>query len=430
MLVALFEDQAYENFLPLTYTRPVFECRCGMRTFKERIQSMYPESEIFLFTRDYLVPTLRRNSPPVNDVNAIDDDVLLVNGMLMANGEIRRLVEEKLSKNTLISCHHRTVLAHLKEKTARKYGEVLCKPLTHVSAKNLMKECKKLETQNSPLCSYPWDLINENTELIKEDFKALGKKKSEGTIDERAAIYGEEENVYVGKDSFVEANVTLDARDGPIYIGEGTEVHGGSRITGPTYIGDNTRIVSGLIREGCNIGDVCRIGGEVEETIIHGYANKYHTGFVGHAYIGEWVNIAADTTTSDIKNTYGTIRVSLDGKTVDSGQMKMGCFIGDYAKTSIGTKIYAGKKIGIASQMHGFIAEDIPSFTIWAKSLGWDPVELYLESAIKTQKRMMARREVKQTKEDIELLKRLFEMTAKDRRAAGVQKARFQTNFQ
>jgi len=120
MLVALFEDQAYENFLPLTYTRPVFECRCGMRTFKERIQSMYPESEIFLFTRDYLVPTLRRNSPPVNDVNAIDDDVLLVNGMLMANGEIRRLVEEKLSKNTLISCHHRTVLAHLKEKTARK----------------------------------------------------------------------------------------------------------------------------------------------------------------------------------------------------------------------------------------------------------------------------------------------------------------------
>lgn len=426
MIVALFEDEAYANFLPLTYTRPVFECRSGMFSFLERAQRMFSESGFVLFTRDYLVPTFRRRfSSPVNEPNSIDDDVLLINGTLIINEEVKRLIEKKLGRNVLIMQQGRTALAHLGERVARKHGEEFCKPFTRLASEKLFRECKTLEASNLHLLTYPWDLVDSNAKLIEEDYSGLGMKGCEGTMHDRVTVYGDEEKVYVGEESFVEASVTLDAREGPIYIGSETVVHAGSRISGPTYIGNKTIITSGLIREGCSVGHVCRVGGELEETIVQGYTNKYHTGFIGHAYIGEWVNLGAATTNSDLKNTYGTVRVVKEGKKLDTGQIKVGCFIGDHAKTSIGTQIYTGRKIGVASHVHGFVTEDVPSFTIWAKSLGAKPVELELESAIQTQERVLSRRGVKQTGEDLELLKKLFEITAGEREEAGVVKERF-----
>src|SRR3989304_3506179 len=426
MIVALFEDESYENLLPLTYMRPVFECRSGMFSLLERAHKAYPESKFLLFTRNYLAPTLKKRvSHTVNETDAIDDETLLINASLVVNEKTKQLIEKKLAKNTLIMQKGKIALANLSEDTARNHGKELCKPLTALTLKKLMKSCKTLEASDLPLLNYPWDFVNKNAELIREDYAASEKKESEGTIDSRVAVYGNQENVYVGKGSFIEAYVTLDARDGPIFIGNETMVHTGSRITGPTYIGNKTIIPSGLIREGCSIGPVCRIGGELEETIIQGYTNKYHTGFIGHAYIGEWVNIGAAPTNSDLKNTYGNIQVDIQGKNVDTATTKVGCFIGDHAKTSIGTQIYTGKKIGIASHVHGFVTKDVPSFTIWSESLGSKPAELYLKSAIETQKRVMARRNVKQSKEDIELLTKLFEITAPERKKSGVARKKF-----
>jgi len=168
------------------------------------------------------------------------------------------------------------------------------------------------------------------------------------------------------------------------------------------------------------------VGGELEETVVQGFTNKYHTGYLGHAYVGEWVNIGAATTNSNLKNTYGTVHVEVGGKRMNTQHAKVGCFIGDHAKTSIGTQIYTGRRIGVASHVHGFVTEDVPSFTIWAKHLGARPVELRLESALQTQKRVLARRGVKQTREDVELLKKIFGMTAVERRRAGVVKGRFE----
>jgi len=119
------------------------------------------------------------------------------------------------------------------------------------------------------------------------------------------------------------------------------------------------------------------------------------------------------------------VQVTTGGKKVDSGQKKIGCFIGDHAKASIGTQIYTGRKIGVASHVHGFVTEDVPSFTLWAKSLGAKSVELELESAIRTQERVLSRRGVKQTREDVELMRTLFEITAGEREEAGVVKERF-----
>ena len=425
MMIALFEDETYENLFPITYTRPVYECRTGMYILRERVQKSYPTSKLVCFARSYLAPTLRKRfSLVVNNPAAIDDDVLLINGTLILNDTTKQLIERKHVKDTLVTQNGRIAYAHLSQNTAQEYARELCKPLTTQGTKKLAKKSKQTETQKLPLLTYPWEFVNHNTELIKEDYAALGRKECEGTIDSKAAVYGKETDVYVGKDSFVEAHVTLDARDGPIYIGNGTNVHSGSRITGPTYISDKVIIPTGLIREGCSIGPVSRIGGELEETIIQGYTNKYHLGFIGHAYIGEWVNMGAATTNSDLKNTYGNVQVTAKGKNIDTGSTKVGCFIGDHTKTSIGTQIYTGKKIGVASQVHGFVTKDVPSFTVWAQSLGPKPVELYLRSAIQTQKKALSRRNVEQTKEDIELLKKLFEITAKERRDCSVVKKR------
>ena len=426
MIIAIFEDESWVSFLPLTYTRPVFECRTGMFSFLERAQRLYQTSRLVCFTRNYLVPTLKKRVPhPVNDVDAIDDDVLLVNGTLITNKKTKQLVEKKLTNDALLMQNGRIASAHLSQNIAWEYAKELCKPITDVTLKKFLKKCKHLDASNLPLLNYPWELVNHNAELIKKDYAAIGKKESEGTIDAKATIYGKKTDVHIGEDSFIEAHVTLDARDGPIFIGNGTNVHSGSRITGPTYISDKVTIPTGLIREGCSIGPVCRVGGELEETIIQGYTNKYHTGFIGHAYIGEWVNMGAATTNSDLKNTYGNVQVATKTKNVDTRSTKVGCFIGDHAKTSIGTQIYTGKKIGVAAQAHGFVTKDVPSFTIWSESLGSKPVELYLQSAIETQKRVLSRRNVKQTREDIELLKKLFQITAKERKQSGVAKKRF-----
>lgn len=427
MIVSLFEDETFGNFLPLTYTKPVFKLKSGIFSFLERIQRVFPDYPLLFFTRDYLTPTLKqREIHPINDPDAIDDDLILVNGTLVVEKQTRQLIQKKLGKNVAMTQNGRVILAHLSKEVAEKHAETLCKPITQRQLKKIVKECKILKAQNMPLMMYPWDLVNSCAELVRKDLKLIHEKGSVGKMDKQSTIYGDASNLHLGEKAFIEAFAVLDVRNGPIYIGKETIVQAGSRITGPAYIGDKTIVASGLVREGCHIGNVCRVGGELDATILHGYTNKYHTGYIGHSYIGEWVNIGAATTNSNLKNTYGTVKVTVKGRKIDTHGVKVGCFVGDHAKTSIGTQIYTGKKIGVASHVHGFVTEDVPSFSFWAKSLGAKPTELYLKSAIETQKGVFARRGIKQTREDIELLKRLFSLTAEERRKARVVKRRFE----
>ena len=427
MIVLLFEDENFENFFPLTYTRPVFELRSGMLTVLERVERLFHDFRLLLFTRDYLLATLKsRVSHPVDTINKIDDEALLINGTLHLDEKTARMIGKKLDKNVAIIGTKGLICARLSENVIREHGHILAKPLSSSNLKIILKECRVLKAKNYLLMNHPWDFVDDCAELIRKDYEALADRESKGTIDEKAVVYGEKTDVFLGEGSFVEAFVTLDARNGPIYIGDRTVVQSGSRISGPAYIGNDTIVASALIQEGCSVGNVCRIGGELEQTIVQGYTNKHHSGYFGHTYIGEWVNVGAVTANSNLKNTYGTVKVTTRGKQVDTGRVKVGCFIGDHVKTSIGTQIYAGKKIGVASHVTGVVVDDVSSFTLWAKSLGQKPVELYLQSAIETQKRVFARRGIRQTKKDVELLRQLFTLTAQDRRKAGVVKSKFQ----
>ena len=237
-------------------------------------------------------------------------------------------------------------------------GEVLYARVTQADAKKLSHDNfeafldaakANLPHVNCGLATwnYTWDLILANPAQLVADYAAAGRHGIEGAIEQPNAIRGSKKDVYVAPGVTIHPMVVIDAEHGPVYIDEGAEIHPFTRIEGPCYIGKKSILLGAKCREGNSIGPVCRVGGELEESIIQGYSNKYHDGFIGHSYVGEWVNLGALTTNSDLKNDYSTVSVMLDGKhAIDTGSPKVGALIGDHAKTSIGTLFNTGSCIG------------------------------------------------------------------------------------
>ena len=233
---------------------------------------------------------------------------------------------------------------------------------------------------------YIWDLIVNLKQDLEEDLKVKGAK-IKGKVHDSAVIINKK-NILIEEGVIIEACAVLDASAGPIYIGKGTIIKPQSYLRGPL-----------------SIGPECRIGGEVTHSIFHGYSNKAHYGFIGHSYIGEWVNLGAGTTNSNLKNNYGTVKVNLDGKKeIDTGQQFLGCFIGDHAKTGIGTLINTGTVIGVGANVLGgsVTPKFIPNFA-WVDGgkVDWNK---FIESSNK----MMGRRGRKFSKEQEKLLNSLF----------------------
>jgi UDP-N-acetylglucosamine diphosphorylase / glucose-1-phosphate thymidylyltransferase / UDP-N-acetylgalactosamine diphosphorylase / glucosamine-1-phosphate N-acetyltransferase / galactosamine-1-phosphate N-acetyltransferase len=200
------------------------------------------------------------------------------------------------------------------------------------------------------------------------------------------------ERVYLHPQARLDGPLVLDARDGPIVL-DAAHVEPFSFIQGPAAIGAGALIASARIRAETTIGPVCRIGGEVEASIVQGYSNKHHDGFLGHSYLGEWVNIGAMTTNSDLKNTYGTIRVGLEGLgQVDSGVLKLGCFLADHVKLGIGLHLNGGTVIGSGSNIFGvhFAPKTIPPFT-WGGEVFR---EYQIDRMVDVARKVMGRRKV------------------------------------
>ncbi len=425
MKTAVFEDRA-ENFLPLTYTRAVFDLRTGRYTLFGRALKLLGKID-YVYVRPLLERLYREDRGLRVNPDDPEDSLLLVNPLYAADpvfaGALARLAEKP---GCMLVEGGRVAAAHLPRELAQRVSERI--PLLDARGlySALKGEMDELELRGAEPIDYPWDLVARNSGLLAVDLdKGPGGMEALGEVDETVRVLGRR-RVYVAERAVVEPYVVLDARGGPIHIERGAVVHSFAYIEGPAYIGPGTHIMPGArLREGSNIGPICRMGGEVEESIVHGYSNKYHDGFLGHAYVGEWVNLGALTTNSDLKNTYGTVRVRVDGRLVDTGRRKVGALIGDMAKTSIGSLIYTGKRLGVASHLHGVALGDVPSFTIYAVSLGAGAVELRLESAIETQRRMMSRRGLEMTRAMEELIRRLYDETRPERERAGVKRGAF-----
>jgi UDP-N-acetylglucosamine diphosphorylase/glucosamine-1-phosphate N-acetyltransferase len=348
------------NFEPLALSRPIWELRCGMTNLAQKLIAKVGAREVAGFLPPYMAQAYREQTTwRINDPSVLaDDDLLLVDSRVKAHTlDVAPVGPSEIAcdaaGNWLYARIARSDLAKLNTESLESLLATASDSLPAVEAK-------------VAVWNYTWDLVLANPGELVRDFAAAGRSGIEGTLEDPVAIRGNRHDVYVAPGVRVHPLVVIDAEHGPVYLDEGAEIHPFTRIEGPCYIGKKTILLGAKCREGNSIGPMCRVGGEVEESILQGYSNKYHDGFLGHAYVGEWVNLGALTTNSDLKNDYSSVSVMLDGKNaIDTGSTKVGSLIGDHTKTSIGTLLNTGAYVGAMALIAGTgkpLPKFIPSF--------------------------------------------------------------------
>jgi UDP-N-acetylglucosamine diphosphorylase/glucosamine-1-phosphate N-acetyltransferase len=401
MRIIVFEDYAARGFEPLALTRGVFDLRLGLFTLAERVKHFMQVEQVDFLARSHIAEHIRLSRRArANEPEAIDDETVFVNGLLVFNSELRSIAQ-KIRPETVVAREGRIVLARFSEARAREVAALLTDaPGVEASRRVLEKAFEKTEYGGDALLASPWEIVERNALQIIEDYETMPRLRLR--IPPEATLIGRRRNVYVGRDTEIDPYVTLDTVNGPIYVGEGCEIRAGSFIEGPAYIGPGTVIhPSSVIRGGSNIGPACRIGGEVEATVIHGYVDKQHAGFLGHAYVGEWVELGPLFANS--------------GSRIGTGAPGFGGIISDHVKASAGTIIHHGGSIGVASRVDGHVWENVPSFVFYAKTSGQPVCEISVEEALKSARRAASLREAEFTPADEQLLRSVFELTRGER---------------
>jgi UDP-N-acetylglucosamine diphosphorylase / glucose-1-phosphate thymidylyltransferase / UDP-N-acetylgalactosamine diphosphorylase / glucosamine-1-phosphate N-acetyltransferase / galactosamine-1-phosphate N-acetyltransferase len=405
MNIVIFEDFLYRNFDPISLSHPVFTLLCGTSKIYQKWLKTLKSRQGYLCCRPHLAQVLTEEAKlPANILP--DGDTLFINGRYIPTAELlTRIKKLSIGEGVFVDGD----LAAFRLVIDKNLGDN--NPLTRLyesdslnSISGMLKEVKA----TGQGFKYLWEIVDYNGTAITGEFAEFKKNKSSGKVDPKAALI-KKSNIYLGPGVQINPQVVIDASDGPVIIERGTIVEPLTFIKGPCYIGPNCRIVGGKIREGCSFGPVCRVGGEVEEAIMLGYDNKYHEGFLGHAYLGEWVNLGAMTTNSDLKNNYSSIAVSVSGDSTDTGRMKVGCFIGDHTKTGIGTTLNTGINIGFSCNLYGgglFIDKQIRSFS-WGTP--GNLVDYRLDKALETASNSMARRKIEISDAQKALFKHIFE---------------------
>ncbi len=411
--IFIFEDQAVENLHPLTYTRPVYDLRCGILTLKEKVEKYFPQSEIYLHTREYLIDSVKQNFPgnKVNTVPENSGETVFINGRVIVDSALVNQLNFEDGDSAYYS-KEELVAAKISGEKLAELKNNFQDVIAYLKSLDLPK--KEID---ATIVKYPWNLVHINGAELVKDFELLTKsvsKKINGKIYDGVNMV-EPDNIFIGEGSKIKPGVVLDAEGGPIYIGNNVTVFPNSVIEGPCYIGDGSKIkVGAKIYENTSIGPVCKVGGEVEESIIHSYSNKQHDGFLGHAYLGCWVNLGADTNNSDLKNNYGNVKVFINDKQIDSGSMFVGLTMGDHSKSGINTMFNTGTVVGVGCNVFGadFPPKYIPSFS-WG---GSESLTTYkLDKCMEVAKRVMARRDVEFTEADEKIFKTVFELTKGER---------------
>jgi len=408
MGLVVYEDNTFSNFFPLSYLRPVFELKCGMSSLAVKIKRA-AGAPCDYFVRDWLAESYAEKADgKVNDVGALGSGtVLAVNGRLLAlNVELSVEGPEEAAYADGALVYARADATKFAGAEAADFAAAVEKTAESLPRREV----------DATMVSYFYELIHHNPDALQADFEDAGKSGVEGTLAEGSYIWGPAEQLYIAPGAVVQPCVVIDTTGGPVYIDRDVVVNPHTRIEGPGYIGPGSMIVGGKIREGTSIGPVCRVGGEVEESIIHGYSNKYHDGFLGHAYVCEWVNIGAVVTNSDLKNDYTTVKVMVNGELADSGDTKVGAFIGDHTKAAIGSMFNTGTVIGIMSNVVGtgcLAPKYVPNFVTFLDN------KLYkhaLTSALTTARTAMGRRKKEFTGADENLVRFVRDLTKSDTR--------------
>jgi len=356
--LVIFEDSGYVNLLPLVYARPVFELRCGCRTLRRRICSRQQISQPTLYVRPELAAvTAEQNIGRVERQLGRPGRTLFINGRCL-------LFDPITEPDGELVAYQAGQLAYIWA-DPELAAALSCEVLFDNDRSAQLLGPKPAVQADVELVRYPWDLVQNNIRALEADWRLLDEPAMAGRMYPGVHLLAQE-HISIGSGSVVKPGTVLDAEPGPIMIGQNVTIRPNCTLEGPLFIGDNSLIQPGaLINEGVSIGPVCKVGGELESSIVHSYSNKQHDGFLGHSYIGQWVNLAADTVNSDLKNTYGPVRVPINGREVDSGAMLVGLTMGDHSKTSVNTMFSTGSVVGFACSVFSshFAPRFLPSFS-------------------------------------------------------------------
>jgi len=382
-----------ENLLPLTYTRPVCDIRIGILKIYEKWEKIL-QSNISCLTQPYLAEKF-----PVK----YEETNLLVNGSVLPNmGLVEKI--HSLSEGQALIAEEKLIAVKLDRKAAESFDA------------GQGTDYQKIEySENLLKIEFPWDIFSLNGEALHADFELITRDRNSEKLSGTNTLLGDGK-LFIEAGAKVEG-VSLNTSSGPIYIGENTEIMEGSLIRGPFALCDNSTLKLGTKIYGpTTIGPHCKVGGEVNNSIIFGYSNKAHDGFLGNSVIGEWCNIGADSNISNLKNNYATVRIwnYRKGKFISSGLVFCGLIMGDHSKCGINTMFNTGTVVGVNANIFGsgFPRNFIPSFS-WGGAHGITTYQL--DKAFEVADNVMERRDIELDTVEKKILTEVFGMTEKYR---------------
>jgi len=383
MRIVIYEEKQ-DNFYPLVGLVPQFDLRLGMVTIIGHTRLLFKRAEIDMIARPSF--GFGRVTPKTATVY-LSSRLLLTEGFEIPKSDCLLKVGAERLGFVKVAAPFPCAAEEIAEAAAS------------------IKDSRQVK---GIVLDRLWDLIVHNETLMKLHFKRLPRKRSTARA---LHIMGDRRNLHVGRGAEVHRQVFLDLRDGPVYIDRGAVIRPFTTIVGPSYVGADTIVERAKIVKS-SIGPQCRIGGEVESCIFQGYSNKYHEGFIGHSFIGAWVNFGALTTNSDLKNNYGPVRLHIGKSEFDTGQVKLGCFIGDHTKLGIGTLIPTGAVIG--SFVNFARGGMMPNFV---RDFRWMSTDRELDydiiKAVDTARIVMSRRHVKMSVQYEEMIRAFHEQVCR-----------------
>lgn len=384
MQLVFSDAQYWEDFLPLTFTKPISELRCGILTFSERWQKLLNTKEVSFITEDYL-----QNKFPKPEGK---DSLFIVPNFLPSPSVLQQIKD--LQKGEALVYDNELVVAYV-----------------DMSSFSL-NQIEKMTDIDEELLFFkkPTDLFSYNNKAIDFDFELLTRGKTSQPLSSTNGFLGNLEDLFIEEGAEIEFS-TLNTKTGKIYIGKNAEVMEGCHLRGPIALCEGSKFNLGAkIYGATTIGPQCKVGGEVNNIIIMGYSNKGHDGFVGNSVIGEWCNLGADTNSSNLKNNYAEVRLwSYKTKRFErTGLQFCGVIMGDHSKTAINTQLNTGTVVGVAANIFnsGFPPNLIDSFS-WGGMKGDD--KFRLDRAYEVAEKAMERRHVQLTENDKEILKHIYE---------------------
>ena len=403
MNICIFEDEGVKNLSPLADFRPAFDLRAGALLIRDKIRNAFPDDDISYLVREEIAPIIKAKYPDAHVNQDIEDkDVLFINGRLLMDDTTAEAVKKLESGQALVNESGIVAVRNSAESfdpnDIGNLGSVSC---------------------SAVLVNYIWELISANAGQIESDFLILtgGNPTQSGNVSDAAHLINSE-NIHISDGADLQAGVVLDASRGSIYIGKDAVIMANSFIEGPSFIGNGSVIKArSKIYGGTSIGEVCKVGGEVENSIMHSYSNKQHDGFLGHSYLGSWVNLGANTNTSDLKNDYGNVKVHCEGELIDAGSKHIGLMMGDHSKSGINTMFNTGTVVGSSCNLFGggFHPKYVPSFSWGGQDSGYS--DYRLEKAVDVAENVMSRRDVRMSAAEKALFQSVFDASAEDRKS-------------